>query len=142
MEKPLQEKKSKAKIIDKTALSHIQTISGASTLDSHVEINTSAKLLCYAWGLTRQLESVKWEKPAPGGVIIDGTDGYKIDVGTFNNSGDYQESILTIPASEVTADSTFTCVIQSLEHGIDGERVEANLLVFSKYDHNRYYEYF
>ena len=106
------------------------------TTESEVEINTSTNVSCVVYGLTRQLDSVKWEKPNSGGVITDGTDGYKIDVGTYEDDGHSgrQESVLTIPASEVKADSNFTCVVESLEHGIDERKEDANLFVFSKYN--------
>ena len=107
------------------------------TTESEVEINTSTNVSCVVYGLSKQLDSVKWEKPNFGGVITDGTDGYKIDVGTYEDYGHSgsQESVLTIPASEVKADSNFTCVVESLEHGIDGEfKEDANLFVFSKYN--------
>ena len=108
------------------------------TTESEVEINTSTNVSCMVYGLSKQLDSVKWEKPDSEGVITDGTDGYKIDVGTYEDDGDggRQESVLTIPASEVKADSNFTCVVQSREHGIDEEKEDANLFVFSEYNAN------
>ena len=84
-----------------------------------VSTNTSAQLFCVVTGLTRQLDSVKWEKPNSGGMITDGTDGYKIDVGTYNDETNSQTTVLTVPASLMVPEhlSNYMCVIQSDEHG-------------------------
>ena len=84
-----------------------------------VEASTEAMLSCVVNGLTRQLDSVRWEKPNSGGMITDGTDGYKIDVGTYNDNTNSQTTILTVPASLMVPEhlSNYTCVIQSDEHG-------------------------
>ena len=81
--------------------------------------NTSAQLSCVVTGLTRQLDSVKWEKPNSGGVITDGTDGYKIDVGTYNDDTNSQTTVLTVPGPLMVPEhlSNYSCVIQSEEHG-------------------------
>ena len=90
--------------------------------DVEVSTNTSAQLSCVVTGLTRKLDSVKWEKPNSGGMITDGTDGYKIDVGTYNDETNSQTTVLTVPASltETESSSNYTCVIQSTEHGFTG----------------------
>ena len=80
-----------------------------------------------------------WEKPNSGGMITNGTDGYKIDDGNYiysdgEKSGQRFKSVLTIPASEVKADSNFTCVVQSREYGMYDQKEVANLFVFSKCD--------
>ena len=102
-----------------------------------VSTNTSAQISCVVTGLTRQLNSVKWEKPNSGGVITDGTDGYKIDVGTYNDDTNSQTTVLTVPASltDTESSSNYTCVIQSTEHGFTGPlpAKETVGLVVSKY---------
>ena len=107
------------------------TISDVITDDADVEFNTSAQLSCVVTGLTRQLGSVTWEKP--GGVITDGTDGYKIDVGPYDDYSNSQTTVLTVPASQVTDDSNFTCSFdfQGDEAGINEEH-QTTLHVFSK----------
>ena len=109
------------------------TNSDVIAVDADVEFNTSAQLSCVVTGLTRQLDSVIWEKPNSGGVITDGTDGYKIDVGTYDDSINSQTTVLTVPASQVKADANFTCSFdfQGLEPGINEEHQTA-LHVFSK----------
>ena len=100
---------------------------------TEVEQGTPAKLSCVIENLTRKLDSVKWEKPNSGGVITDGTDGYKIDVGKWYDQSYTQISVLTVPASKVTSDSFYTCVIQSRELGIT-RKYEPALTVFGKCD--------
>ena len=82
--------------------------------------NAPAQLSCVVTGLTRQLDSVKWEKPNSEGVITDGTDGYKIDVGTYNDDTNSQTTVLTLPKSLTETGNQFyyTCIIQSTEHGL------------------------
>ena len=50
---------------------------------SEVLIKTAATISCVVTGLTKQLDSVTWEKPNSGGKITHGTEGYRIDNGTY-----------------------------------------------------------
>ena len=77
-----------------------------------------------------------WEKPGSGGTITDGTDGYQIDVGTYQGVSNSQTTILTIPGAHNGADDEFTCVITSNEHGISEEQTTVKSDVFSKYPRN------
>ena len=83
--------------------------------------------------MTKNLDAVTWEKPDSGGAITDGTDGYQIDVGTYQDESNSQTTILTIPAAENGADAVFSCVITSNEHGKSDEKTAVNSNVFSKY---------
>ena len=98
--------------------------------------NTQATISCVVNGLTQQLNKVSWEKPSSGGVITDGTDDFKIDVGIYQSGTNSQTTTLTIPATKNTADSAYTCVIQCDEHGKTAQNVEkktVNSNVFSEY---------
>ena len=95
-----------------------------------VVASTEAKLSCVVHGLTRQLDLVRWESFE--GEITDGTDGYEIDVGTYDDDTNSQTTVLSIPASQVTADSTFTCIVLSEDYEIDAERNDVHLRVFGK----------
>ena len=86
-------------------------------------------------GLTKKLDAVTWEKPSSGAAITHNTDGYQIDVGTYDADTNSQTTILTIPAGENTADAVYTCVIQSDEHGKTSESPEktgVNSNIFSE----------
>ena len=83
--------------------------------------------------MTKKLDAVTWEKPDSGGAITDGTDGYQIDVGTYQDESNSQTTVLTIPAAENRADATYTCLITSNEHAKSAERTFVNSNVFSKY---------
>jgi len=80
--------------------------------------------------LTKKVEKVTWEKPDSGGAISDGTDGYKIEEGTFGDNS--QTTILTVPAAKNTADATYTCVIQCDEHGKTAHKEDVISNVFSE----------
>ena len=86
--------------------------------------------------MTKKLDAVTWEKPDSGGAITDGTDGYLIDVGTYQGESNSQTTILTIPGAHNGADNVFTCVITSNEHGISEEQTTVKSDVFSKYPRN------
>ena len=101
---------------------------------SEVLKDSQTTISCKVTGLTKRLDAVTWEKPDSGGVVItDGTDGYQIDVGTYQGESNSQTTILTIPAAENQADAVFSCVITSNEHGKSDEKTAVNSNVFSKY---------
>ena len=83
--------------------------------------------------MTKRLDAVTWEKLDSGGAIIDGTDGYQIDVGTYQGESNSQTTVLTIPAAKNRADAVFSCVITSNEHGKSDEKTAINSDVLSKY---------
>ena len=103
---------------------------------SEVLKNTEATISCEVTGLTKALDTVTWEKPNSGGTITDGTDDYAIDKGTYNAGSHSQTTVLTIPASENTVDTVYTCIIQSDEHGKSAERTDVKSNVFSEYAYN------
>ena len=100
--------------------------------NSEVLINTQATISCVITGLTEQLNTVTWEKPNGAGVITHDVDGYGIVEGSYESSSNSQTTVLTIPAGENTADSVYTCVITSNEHGVSADRTDVNSKVFSK----------
>ena len=99
---------------------------------SEVLKDTQTTISCVVSGLTKKLDAVTWEKSNSGGAITDGTDGYQIDVGAYQDGSNSQTSILTIPAAENGADAAFTCLITSYEHGKSADRTIVNSNVFSK----------
>ena len=93
--------------------------------------NTQTTISCVVNGLTKQLDTVTWEKPSGVGITHN-VDGFLIEVGTFDVDTKSQTTVLTIPASQNTADSVYTCVITSAEHGQSSHRTDVNSNVFSK----------
>ena len=100
---------------------------------SEVLKNTAATISCIVTGLTKQLDAVTWEKPNSGGKITDGTEGYYIDVGTYQDEFNSQTTILTVPAAANGADAVFSCVITASEYGVLETRTAVKSVVFSKY---------
>ena len=100
---------------------------------SEVLKDTQATISCVVKDLTKKLDTVVWEKSSNAGVVTHEEEGYLIDVGTFDPDTKSQTTILTIPADKNTADSVYTCVITSIEHGKTAERVVVNSNVFSKF---------
>jgi hypothetical protein len=107
-------------------------ISALNAKHSEVLRGSEATISCVVSGLTKKLDEVKWEKPNSGGEITDGTDGYKIDQGTYDGDSHTQTTVLTIPESQNTEDAVYTCVIQSEEHEKSEERKDVQSNVFSE----------
>ena len=107
-------------------------ISALNAKHSEVLIGTQATISCVITGLTKELDKVTWEKPNSGGRITDNTDGFVIDVGTYNDETNSQTTVLTIPGAQNTADASYTCVIQSDEHGKQSKKIEVMSEVFSE----------
>ena len=82
--------------------------------------------------MTKKLDAVTWEKSDSGGAITDGTDGYQIDVGTYQGVSNSQTTVLIIPAAENRADATYTCLITSNEHGKSADSKSVTSNVFGK----------
>ena len=100
---------------------------------SEVLKDKQTTISCVVTGVTKKLDAVTWEKSDSGGAITDGTDGYQIDVGTYQDESNSQTTILTIPAAKNRADAAFSCVITSNEHGKSDEKTAINSDVLSKY---------
>ena len=92
--------------------------------------DTEAKISCTVDGLTTALNGVKWTK-ADNTEITSGSGGFVIEAGTL--SGNTQTTILTVPASDNTLDTTYNCLITSTEHGKTDDSTSVSLKVFSKY---------
>ena len=122
----------RANFNEKSYLNLIKMItSGVEAKGSEVLTNTQATISCVVKGLTKQLDTVTWEKP--GGVgITHNVDGFLIVEGTFDVGTKSQTTVLTIPAAQNTADSVYTCVITSVEHGQSSHKTDVNSNVFSK----------
>ena len=100
---------------------------------SEVLKDTQTTISCVVSGLTKKLDGVTWEKPDSGEAVTDGTDGYQIDVGTYQDESNSQTTILTIPADENEADAVFSCVITSNEQGKSDNKTAVKSDIFSKY---------
>ena len=107
--------------------------SGVEAKNSEVLTNTLATISCVVSGLTKQLDTVIWQKPGGTDTVTHDVEGYLIDVGTYNSGTKSQTTILTIPADKNTADSVYTCVITSNEHGKSSDPTSVNSNVFSKF---------
>ena len=92
---------------------------------------TEATLSCKITGLTKQLDKITWTK-SDGTLITSGQDGITIDDGILDDNSS-QTTTLTVSGDENGQDTTFTCVITSLEHDVVERSTTVNLEVFCKY---------
>ena len=109
------------------------SLSDVDAKQSEVLKDSQTTISCVVSGLTKNLDAVTWEKSDSGGAITDGTDGYQIDVGTYQGVSYSQTTVLIIPAAENRADATYTCLITSNEHAKSADRTIVNSNVFSEY---------
>ena len=93
--------------------------------------DTQATISCVVTGLTKQLDTVAWQKPGDA-PITNGQEGYTIADGSWDSGTNSQTTILTIPVAENAADQVYTCVITSNEHGITAQKTAVNSNVFSE----------
>lgn len=98
---------------------------------SEVLTATQTTISCVVGGLTKQLDTVAWQKPG-GSSITDGQGGYVIADGAYDPGTKSQTTVLTIPAADNDADQVYTCVITSTEHGQTADKTNVNSNVFSK----------
>ncbi|KAL5247349.1 hypothetical protein ACHWQZ_G019273 [Mnemiopsis leidyi] len=89
---------------------------------------TEAKISCTVSGLTKALDDVKWTK-SDDTPITSGEDDFVIAEGTL--SGNSQTTILTVPGSANTVDTTYKCLITSTEHGKTDDSTSVSLKVFA-----------
>ena len=106
-------------------------ISVVEAKNSEVLTDTQATISCVVKGLTKQLDTVAWQKP--GDVDINnGVDGFFIADGTYDPGTNSQTTVLIILAAVNTADKVYTCVITSTEHGETAYKTDVISNVFSK----------
>lgn len=96
--------------------------------------DSQATISCVVSGLTKQLDTVAWEKSDGSTVTAgEGADSYKIAVGTYEAASNTQTTILTVPGGSNGADAAYNCAITSNEHAKTAHKTAVNSNVFSKY---------
>ena len=91
---------------------------------------TAAKISCIVTGLTKILDEVKWTD-SDNTPITSGTDDFLIEKGSL--IGNTQTTVLTVPATANTLDTTYNCIVTSNEHTKTDHSTSVNLKVFSKF---------
>ena len=99
--------------------------------NSEVRAGEAATISCVVTGLTRVLESVQWNDDSGEAVNVDGT-GFVIDNGEAEFGDNTQTTVLTIPGSATNEDATYTCVIQSDEHGVPADTTDVKSETFGE----------
>ena len=89
----------------------------------------TATISCVVKGISQTLNSVVWKDS--NGAQVTGSD-YVVDTGTYNNTINSQTTTLTVNGSLNTADTTFSCVIDSTEWAVTGNETSVSLEVFCK----------
>ena len=84
---------------------------------------------CVVTGITKKLDSVVWKKDGTDVTTLAGSN-YVVSPGTYGSNS--QTTTLTVKAAANTADSTYTCAIDSDEWLQTNKETTVNLEVFSK----------
>ena len=104
-------------------------ISEIDPIGAQVEEAMTATISCVVKGISQTLNNVVWKDS--NGAQVTGSD-YVVDTGTYNNTINSQTTTLTVNGSLNTADTTFSCVIDSTEWAVTGNETSVSLEVFCK----------
>ena len=96
-----------------------------------METGTEETISCIVRGITQQLDAVVWTKDGTDVTTLSGSN-YVVSPGTYDSNS--QTTTLTVKAAANTADSTYTCVIDSEEHNVANKETVVILNVFGKHD--------
>ena len=94
---------------------------------------TEASISCTITGLTKKLDNVKWTT-SDDAAISSGQSGFTFVDGEFDNTaGGSQTTILTISGAQNNGDTTYNCLITSVEHVETDKKTVVMLKTFSKF---------
>ena len=94
-----------------------------------MEAGTDETISCIVTGISKQLDSISWTKDGTDVTTLSGSN-YIVSSGTYDSNS--QTTTLTVKAAANTADSTYTCVISSIEYQETNKETPVALNVFSK----------
>ena len=89
-----------------------------------------ATLSCVISGITQQLNSVVWKKGGTDVTTLTEDNSYVVSAGTYSSNA--QTTTLTVKAAVNTADSTYSCTVDSSEWEITNKETAVVLNVFGK----------
>ena len=104
-------------------------ISEIDPIGAQVEEAMTATISCVVKGISQTLNNVVWKDSS--GAQVTGLN-YVVVTGTYNNTSNTQTTTLTVNGSLNTADTTFSCVIDSTEWAVTGNETSVSLEVFCK----------
>ena len=99
-------------------------------VNKEVEKDTDATISCVITGITQELDGVVWKKDGTDVTTLSGSN-YVVSPGTYDSNS--QTTTLTVKAAANTADSTYTCAIDSDEWLQTNKETTVNLEVFCEY---------
>ena len=94
-----------------------------------MEAGTDETISCIVTGITKQLNSISWTKDGTDVSTLSGSN-YVVSAGTYDSNS--QTTTLTVKAAANIADSTYTCVITSIEYEETNKETPVALNVFGK----------
>ena len=98
-------------------------------MSKEVESETDATISCVITGITQELDDVVWKKDGTDVTTLSGSN-YIVSPGTYDSNS--QTTTLTAKAAANTADSTYTCAIDSDEWELTNSENTVALDVFGK----------
>ena len=103
--------------------------SDVQSVNKEVGSGTDATISCIISGISQQLNAVIWTKDGTDVTTVSGSN-YIVSSGTYDSNS--QTTTLTVKAAANTADSTYTCVITSIEYEETNKETPVALNVFGK----------
>jgi len=97
-----------------------------------VEHDTTTVLSCVISGITEALPAVSWTDSSSDTDLTDTSGVYTIDAGTYDGGTNSQTTTLTV-TNGVSADSTFTCKVESTEWTKVDDKTSVTLNVYGKF---------
>ena len=98
--------------------------------NKEVESETDATISCLVSGISKRLDAVFWTKDGTDVTTLTEDNSYVVSAGTYSSNS--QTTTLTVKAAVNTADSTYSCTVDSSEWEITNKETAVVLNVFGK----------
>ena len=100
-------------------------------VEKELEKGTTAVVSCEVTGITKVLDNIVWVKDGSNVMDLPGN-AYTVNSATFDLTSFSQTTTLTVDASATTEDTTYKCVITSVEWDDYDRETPVSLNVFSE----------
>ena len=112
------------------SLIYPKIFSDVQPINKEVKSGTDAVVSCIISGITQQLDGIVWKKGGTDVTTLTEDNSYVLSAGTYGSNS--QTTTLTVKAAVNTADSTYTCGVDSNEWNLSDQQTTVILNVFGK----------
>ena len=104
--------------------------SDVEPINKEVKSGTDAVVSCIISGITQQLDGIVWKKDGTDVTTLTEDNSYVVSAGTYGSNS--QTTTLTVKIAVNTADSKYTCGVDSNEWNLSDQQTAVILNVFGK----------